>query len=209
MTNATLRTIVKGHVKIVDAVTGEVLLDKDNAIHSANMAAAIARGLSNTDTSSVGTHQIYALALGNGGASVNSLGQITYLPPNVTGSSARLYNQTYFDVVDEHQSGTSAANSVTYQQSGTDTTSVVIVTMTIPAGLPAGQNVSDTPPDPNFNSQYAFNELALLTYGTSGSFSYTEAPSDSLLLSHIIFSPIEKTASRELVITYSITISVS
>ena len=209
MTNATLRTIVKGHVKIVDAVTGEVLLDKDNAIHSANMAAVIARGLSNTDTSSVGTHQIYALALGNGGASVNSLGQITYLPPNVTGSSARLYNQTYFDVVDENQSGTSAANSVTYQQSGTDTTSVVIVTMTIPAGLPAGQNVSDTPPDPNFNSQYAFNELALLTYGTSGSFSYTEAPSDSLLLSHIIFSPIEKTASRELVITYSITISVS
>ena len=209
MTAATLKTTVKGHVLITDGKTGEVLLDKDNAVHNQNMAVAIARGLSHTDASSVGTHQIYALALGNGGSTVDSMNQITYLPPNITGAGARLYNQTYFDVVDEQQSGTAAANSVTYQQSTTDTTSIVIVTMTIAAGEPSGQDTTDSPPDPNFNSQYSFDELALMTYGTSGSFSYTTAPADSLLLTHIIFSPILKTANRELVVTYTLTVAVS
>ena len=209
MTEAILNTTVKGHVLIKDGKTGEILLDKDNAVHSKNMAAVIARGLSNTDLDDVGTHQIYALVLGNGGSSVDSLSQITYLSPNITSSSARLYNQTYYEVVDEQQAATSGANSVTYQQSTTDNTSIIIVTMTIAAGEPSGQDTTDSPPDPDFNSAYSFDELGLMTYGTTGSFSYTGAPTDSLLLTHIIFSPILKTANREIVITYSLTISVS
>jgi hypothetical protein len=127
------------------------------------------------------------------------------VPPNITGTGARLYNQTYFEVVDP---GAQANNSVTYQNN-LDTTSVVIVTMTIAAGEPSGQDISDSPPDPNFNSTYSFDELSLMTFGTSGSFSNTGAPADSLLLTHIIFSPILKTANRELVITYTLTVSVS
>ena len=173
------------------------------------MAIAIARGLSNTDYASVGTHQIYALALGNGGAHVDNMDQITYLPPNVNEVNDRLYNQTYFDIVDEQQASTPTANSVTYQQSSTDTSSIVIITMTISAGEPSGQDTTDSPPDPDFNSQYSFNELGLFTYGTNGSFTYTTVPTDSLLLSHIIFSPILKTASRELVITYTLTVTVT
>lgn len=221
MTTATLKTTVKGHVLIQDGMvlkngvlvpdenTGRVRLSKMNAVHNQNMATMIARGLSNTDAASVGTHQIYGIALGNGGSSVDSMNQITYLPPNVVGTNARLYNQTYFEVVDEQQAGTPAANSVTYQQSTTDTTSIVIITATIAAGEPSGQDLTDTPPDPNFNSQFSFDELGLFSYGSNGAFSYTSVPSDALLLTHIIFSPILKTANRELVITYTLTISVS
>jgi len=206
MSNATFNTKVKGHVLIKDKLTGEVLFDGPNAVHNQNMATAIARGLSHSDYSlGTGNHQIYALVLGNGGSSVDSMNQISYLPPNITGVGARLYNQTYYDVVDP---GAQSNNSVTYQ-SNPDTTSVVIVTMTITAGEPSGQDTTDSPPDPNFNSTYSFDELALMTYGTSGSFSYTSVPSDSLLLTHIIFSPILKTANRELVITYTLTVSVS
>jgi hypothetical protein len=221
MTSALLKTTVKGHVLIQDGMvlkngilvpdenTGRVRLDKFNAVHNQNMAAMIARGLSNTDADAIGTHQIYGIGLGNGGSSVDSMSQITYLPPNVTGSGARLYNQTYFEVVDEQQSGTPAANSVTFQQSTTDNTSIVIVTCTIAAGEPSGQDLTDTPPDPNFNSEYSFDELGLLSYGSAGTFDYTTVPTDSLLMTHIIFSPILKTANRELVITYTLTVSVS
>ncbi len=207
MNSAVIQTHVKGHVLIQDAKTGEVLFDGPNAVHNQNMATAIARGLSHSDYSlATGNHQIYALALGNGGATVDSMDVISYLPPNITGVGARLYNQTYFDVVDP---GAQAQNSVTYQ-SNPDTTSIVIVTMTITAGEPVGQDSSVTPPDTNFNSQYAFNELALYTFGTAApGFSYTTVPADSLLLTHIIFSPILKTANRELVITYTLTVSVS
>ena len=37
---------VKGHVNIVDKVSGEVLLDQCNAIHPQNMSRVIARALS-------------------------------------------------------------------------------------------------------------------------------------------------------------------
>lgn len=222
MTGSILTTNVKGHVKlqngrvlkngllVPDEQTGLVLLDKYNAVHNRNMATVIARGLSNTNASPIGTHQIYAVGLGNGGSSVDSMNQITYLPPNVSDVNARLYNQTYFEQVDEQQATTPAANSVTYQQSTTDNTSIVIVTATIAAGEPLGQNLTDTPPDPSFNTQqYAFDELGLFSYGSNGTFTNTAVPTDALLLTHIIFSPILKTANRELVLTYTLTIGVS
>lgn len=221
MTSASIQTTIKGHVLVQegrvlkdgvlvsDENTGRVCLDKFNAVHNKNMAAMIARGLSNTDTNAVGTHQIYGIGLGNGGSSVDGMSQITYLSPNVTGTNARLYNQTYFEVVDEQQAGTPAANSVSFQQSVIDNTSIVIVTATIAAGEPSGQDLTDTPPDPDFNSEYSFDELGLFSYGESGSFGYTSVPTDALLMSHIIFSPILKTANRELVITYTLTVSVS
>jgi hypothetical protein len=207
MNETIINTKVKGHVIITDGTTGEILLDKANAVHAQNLGTAISRGLAHSDYSlSTGNHQIYALELGNGGASVDSMNQITYLPPNITGTGARLYSQTYFDIVDP---GAQSNNSVTYQQSQTDTTSIIIVTMTVNAGEPSGQDTSDSPPDPNFNSTYSFDELALFTYGSAGTFTYTTTPTDALLLTHIIFSPILKTANRSLTVTYTLSVAVS
>ena len=217
MNSALIKTHVHGHVNIKDGITGEVLVDQDNAIHNQNMAVALARGLSNDPgQSGTQTSQIFALELGNGG-SVTTGGVITYQSPNVTGTNARLYNQTYFEQVDENTAGFGPGNSVTYQQSQTDTTSIVIVTMTVAAGEPSGQDTSDSTPPTTAQEAYDFDELALFTNGMANStgipgvsaFSYTQTPDTSLLLSHIIFSPILKTSSRELVITYTLTISVS
>ena len=192
MKSATFTTTVKGHVHVEDRITGEVLVDKFNAVHNKNMAIAVARGLAND-----ADHQIYKIKLGNGGSAIDSMNMITYLPPNVTGATADLYNPTYEEIIDESQVGTPAENSVTYQESpAPDETTIVICTATIAAGEPAGQDLTDSPGNPDPEAQYAFDELGLFT-------------TDDKLLTHVIFSPILKTANRELVVTYTLTISVS
>lgn len=200
MNSSKLTTKVTGHVQIADKNSGEVLLSKYNAVHKKNMAIAIARGLSNEaadPTSGIRLNHIFRIKLGNGGSNIDSMNMITYLPPNVTSAAADLYNPTYTEVIDESQSNTPAENSVTYQESpAPDLTTIVICTATIAAGEPSGQDITDTPGNPDPEAQFAFDELGLFTY-------------DNKLLTHIIFSPILKTSNRELVITYSLTISVS
>ena len=191
MTSSNISIKVHGHVLIQDKETNEVLLDKDNAVHIKNMAIAFARGLANDPN-----FQIFTIKLGNGGSSIDGMNQITYQAPNVTGSTADLYNPTYSEIVDDAHVGTPAENSVTYQESPTNSTTIVICSATIASGEPSGQDISDSPPNPNPDAQYAFDELGLFT-------------NDNKLLTHIIFSPILKTQNREMVITYTLTISVS
>ena len=88
---------VEGHIKIWDPITGEVIVDKRNAIHYENMSIALANSLANKSTGFV-----HEMAFGNGGTSVDPTGIITYLTPNTTGSNASLYNQTYYKVVDDN-----------------------------------------------------------------------------------------------------------
>ena len=89
--------MMTGHIKISDPETGEVIVDKRNAIHYENMSQALANSLANKTTGFV--HEI---ALGNGGTSVDPTGVITYLTPNSTGTNAALYNQTYYKVIDDN-----------------------------------------------------------------------------------------------------------
>ena len=90
---------ISGHIKIFDPNTDEVIVDKRNAIHYENISEALANSLANK---TVG--QIYSMAFGNGGSSVDPTGVITYLPPNTTGQNANLYNPTYAKVVDDNLS---------------------------------------------------------------------------------------------------------
>ena len=96
MSTITMSYKIDGFLKIYDPNTGEIYVDKSNAINYENMSIALADTLSNR-----GYGEIYQMAFGNGGASVDSTGIITYLPPNVTGQNAALYNQTYQKVVDD------------------------------------------------------------------------------------------------------------
>ena len=79
---------IEGFLKVYDPNNGEVFVDKHNAINYENMSEAIADTLS-----SRGYGEIYQMAFGNGGASVDETGVITYLPPNTTGQNAALYNR--------------------------------------------------------------------------------------------------------------------
>ena len=58
--------MMTGHIKIFDPETGEVIVDKRNAIHYENMSQALANSLANKTTGFV-----HEMAFGNGGTSVD------------------------------------------------------------------------------------------------------------------------------------------
>lgn len=94
---------VKGHLNIVDDL-GNVLVDKDNAIHPQNMARIFARALANEPNS-----QINRIAFGNGGTIVDAAFTVTYRTPNdgqspdIATWDSRIYNETYSEIIDEGQ----------------------------------------------------------------------------------------------------------
>jgi hypothetical protein len=203
--HATLPITVHGHVLITDRGTGEVLVDADNAIHTKNMATAIARGLSNAPN-----YQIYKIKLGNQGTIVNASQQIEFRTPNVTGDDADLYNPTYAEVVDDLSAGLGAGNSVTFTNIPNSTNTRVIITSVVSANeainRPTDEADVDTDPGLDPEGQFFFDELGLFTKETSGTML---DGTGELMLSHLIYSPLEHTGSRELTIVYTLTISCS
>ena len=188
MSKETLITNVIGHVTIRDKETSEVLRDVYNAVHPENMAKLIARSLAR-ETNGF----IYQIALGNGGTYLNASDQIVYRTPNVVGA-ATLYNETYAEIIDDTDGAVPVGNSVTAAASPPPAiTSLVVCTIEIDPAEPIGQASSDDVPA---NPDYVFDELGLKS-------------SDGLLLTHVVFSPIAKTANRGFTITYTLTVSVS
>ena len=178
---------IEGHVHVQDDL-GNVLLDDHNAVHPQNMATLLGRGLAN-----VADYQVSELRLGNGGASVGSGGAVTYLPPVTTGLAAGLYASTYGEIVDESNASVEVPNTVV-SSAGSGVQTVVTVNMEIDAAQPASQSSTDQAP--STENDFAFDELGLFS-------------PDNLMISHIIFSPILKSANRTLTITYTLTITVS
>jgi len=92
---------MKGHVVITDDL-GNTLVNKCNAVHPQNMARVIARALSNESN-----YEIYRIAFGNGGTTIDAASTITYRtpndgqPPDVRTWDSRLYNETYSEIIDE------------------------------------------------------------------------------------------------------------
>ena len=187
---------VKGHIKIFDPNSGEVLVDKDNAINYENISLAIGNSLSDR-----GIGQIYQMAFGNGGASVDSTGLITYLPPNVTGVNASLYNQTYAKIVDDNliSNQDPTRNKMSVSHTSGKTYSDILISCLLDYGEPSGQYAFDNATDSN--SDYVFNELGLKSnYGSDGSSVITR------LISHVIFHPVQKSLNRQIQIDYTIRI---
>ncbi len=198
---------VDGHVLVSDRATGEVLIDKHNAIHPKNMATAIARGLSNA-----ANYQVFKMKLGNRGTYIDGTQQIVFNPPITTGDTADLYNPTYVEIVDDADASVGVGNSVTFTNIPASTNTRVIVTCVVSANE-AFDNAQDTNNDGQIEggdgvSPFFFDELGLFTKETSGASTDLD-PAGELMLSHLIFSPIEHTGNRELVIVYTLTISVS
>src|SRR6056300_1432645 len=96
MINEQNGVFVQGHIKIHSPETGEVFVNKKNAIHYENMSISLAESLANA-----GQGFIYEMSFGNGGTNIDPTGVITYLTPNSTGTNASLYNQTFTKVVDD------------------------------------------------------------------------------------------------------------
>ena len=188
---------VQGFVKIFDPVSGEVFVDKKNAIHYENMSISLAETLSNR-TSAQGGGWIYEMAFGNGGSSVDPTGIITYLPPNTTGINADLYNETYAKIVDDNDAGdTDPSNN--YMQvihtSGKVYTDI-LVSCLLDYGEPPGQQAFDN--STNFNGEYVFDELGLKGWAGSAT--------NLRLLTHVIFHPVQKSLNRQIQIDYTVRI---
>lgn len=185
---------ITGHVLIRDAATGEVLVDKFNAINYENFSISLARTIANRPDG-----WIQEMCFGNGGAQVSEVGTITYLPPNVIGQTAQLYNQTYYKVVDDQSpldlDPTQNYISVSHIDGANYTD--VIVTCTLGLGEPSGQDAFDTAT--NLTEDFVFNELGLKAFSTNG-------PDTGRLLSHVIFSPVQKSLNREIQVVYTIRI---
>lgn len=188
---------IEGFVKITDPVTGEVLLDKKNAIHYENFSEALALTISDR-----GYGTIYQMAFGNGGASIDNTGLITYLPPNTTGSSAALYNQTYAKIVDDKLISNTdpLKNRMVVTHVSTKVYTDILVQCTLDYGEPAGQDAFDN--GTNTDSDYVFDEIGLLGYwGTDGAGNPV-----TKLLTHVIFHPIQKSLNRQIQIDYTVRI---
>lgn len=188
---------IEGFVKIHDPKTGEVLVDKKNAIHYENISLCMAETLSNR-TSAQGGGWIYGMAFGNGGSAVDPTGVITYLPPNTTGQNASLYNQTYFKVVDDNSAADTdpANNKMTVNHTSGMVYTDIVVTCLLDYGEPAGQQAFDN--STNFNGEYVFDELGLQCWNGSAS--------NLLLITHVIFHPVQKSLNRQIQIDYTLRI---
>jgi hypothetical protein len=184
---------IEGFVKIFDPVSKEILVDKKNAIHYENISIAMAQTLANRDVG-----WIYEMAFGNGGSSVDPTGVITYLPPNVTGQNADLYNETYAKVVDDNSAADTdpANNKLTVLHTTGKVYTDILVSCLLDYGEPAGQQAFDN--STNFNGEFVFDELGLKTWNGSAT--------DLRLITHVIFHPVQKSLNRQIQIDYTLRI---
>lgn len=194
-----LNPIIRGHVKITDYDTGEVLVNQSNAVDFEAISLAMAQTLADWSQGGQRLGYIYSMAFGNGGSSVDPTGVITYLPPNVTGLNAALYNQTYAKVVDQNAAANTdpLANYMTVTHTSGNLYSDIVVTCLLDYGEPLGQQAFDN--STNYNGEYVFDELGLQVWNGA---------SDNLrLITHLIFHPIQKSLNRRLQINYTLRIS--
>ena len=187
--------MMQGHIKIWDPTSGEVIVDKRNAIHYENMSTALANSLANKSTGFV-----HEMAFGNGGTTVDTTGVITYLTPNTTGTNATLYNQTYYKVVDDNSSTNkdTTRNKMEVRHTAGNKYTDIVVTCTLDYGEPTGQSAFDN--TTNFNGDYVFDELGLKSWEG------TENGATNKLLTHVIFHPVQKSLNRLIQVDYTLRI---
>ena len=184
---------IEGHIKIWDPKSGNVYINKRNAIHYENMSIALANSLTNS-----GSGCVYEMVFGNGGTAVDPTGIITYLTPNSTGSNASLYNQQFNKVVNQNSSNNTdpSRNYIEVRHVTGTNYSDIFVTCLLDYGdgNTSGQLAFDNATD---SSAFVFDELGLKSYSSSGT---------SLLLTHVIFHPVQKSLNRLIQIDYTVRI---
>ena len=169
---------VDGHIKIWDPISGDIFVNRHNAVHPENMSIAIA----NTLISS-GLHHIYEMHFGNGGTTVSGAGVVTYKSPNVNVGTDDLYNKTYYKVIDTNDTVNNldpANNFMSVTHVAVTTFTDIISTCTLDYAEPSAQDAIDNSTD--MEATYIFDELGLKSKAaTLGA---------GLLLTHVIFHPV-------------------
>ncbi len=189
-----------GMVKIFDPITKEVFVDKTNAIHYENFSYALANSVANKNYQTPGGMFITEMHFGNGGTTVDPTGVITYLPTNTNVANADLYNPTYYKIVDDtNTANTDPVNNklVVTHTPGLKYTDIVVSCL-LDYGEPSGQAVFDN--SQTLTGDYVFDELGLFGYVPGASGLGAGLP----LLTHVIFSPVQKALNRLIQIEYTV-----
>jgi len=188
-----VRSRISGHVLIRDADSRVVLVDCDNAIHTENVSYALALSFADRPNGN-----IMQMAFGNGASAVSGVGDITYLPPNVVGADTQLYHQTYQKFVDDLSPlDTDPTNNfIRVNHAAGATYSDLVVTCMLdynePDGQPATADAVDT------DGRFIFDELGLMTYDPSST--------TGMLLTHVVFHPVQKALNRRIEVIYTLRI---
>lgn len=187
---------VTGHLMIRDKDSGEVLLNKRNAIHYENFSVAMGRALANRPDGNI--HEMH---FGNGGSTVNGTGAITYFPPNVIGSSANLYNKTHHKVVNDLSplNLDPSKNFIEVNHLNNTNYTDIVITCTLDYSEPPGQSAFDD--DTDLDSDFVFDEIGLKTYDP--------VEGNGLLLTHVIFNPIQKSLNRLIEVIYTLRVQMN
>jgi hypothetical protein len=189
---------VQGHIKIFDPESGEIYIDKRNAIHYENISEAIAYNLANK-----GQNYIYEMHFGNGGTSVDPTGIINYLPPNVNTSNSNLYNPTFAKIVDNTSAlnADPTRNKIEIRHVPGRVYTDIVISCLLDYGEPTGQSAFDN--STNLEDTYTFDELGLKARSNDGSSGLTTT---GKLLTHVIFHPVQKSLNRLIQIDYTVRI---
>lgn len=182
---------VRGIVGIYDVTDPNhvVELVKKNAVHEGNIVYNIARAFIGGDD---GRSAIGWIAFGDGGSEIASTGRITYRPTNTSRSRnelADLYNRVYQKNVSD-EGFNSYVSPVIHTRPIADINMDVMLYMGEPSGQLPMDNASQ------FGDSFVFDEIGL----------FTNEPdiNDAMMLTHVIFHPIQKSLNRTLQIKYTL-----
>lgn len=189
---------VQGHIKIFDPESGEVYIDKRNAIHYENISEAIAFSLANK-----GQNYIYEMHFGNGGTSVDPTGVINYLPSNTNTQNANLYNPTFAKIVDDTATANTdpIRNRIEVRHVPGQVFSDLVISCLLDYGEPAGQSAFDN--SQSLDDAFVFDELGLKARSTDGTAGLSTT---GKLLTHVVFHPVQKSLNRLIQIDYTVRI---
>lgn len=215
--NESLTCSIHGHITIADKHTGEVLVDKPNAVHYGNISTELAQAFIGTSDSF-----ITYMAFGNGGVIIDSAGNIIYRNPNTSlnkNENDQLYNTTLVVELTNNASTGVSDPDVTIPGGNTQNFEDIVATVVLSSGFPSSEQVMDNAGGiSNQNADdstttFVFNELALYTgqkdkgnkqtYNDIQTFLNEE---DTVLVTHVIFHPVQKASNRTLEITYTLRI---
>jgi hypothetical protein len=209
-----IQSQVIGTLKIYDKDSGEVLVQKKNAIHPGNMAYVLASAMAGKPTSvnsSGDAPHINWMQFGKGGSvSTTTLSyksprvNSTYDELAVTASNSSLYtptyeqetvNTVYFPGI--NPGGVEVPNNTAKVNFSVNISHSAYATA-VGGSIPANDSV--VAPD------YTFDEIGLLAGVTnSGALAKTK----TLMLTHVTFHPVLLSANRTIVIDYTVTIQIS
>ena len=209
-----IQSQVIGTLKIYDKDSGEVLVQKKNAIHPGNMAYVLASAMAGKPTSvnsSGDAPHINWMQFGKGGSvSTTTLSyksprvNSTYDELAVTASNSSLYTPTYeqetvntVSFPGQNIGGVLVPNNTAKVNFSVNISHSAYATA-VGGSIPANDSV--VAPD------YTFDEIGLLAGITdSGALDRTK----TLMLTHVTFHPVLLSANRTIVIDYTVTIQIS